>query len=143
MNPLNPLNPLHPVNPPPAPELIKQKGGKRRARRTYRGGNLNNGAQGAAQANPLAQANPFAGAPHPAGFPQFGVGPAGPAPPLPNIFAAPAVVAPAAQGFPQFGVQNPPQNQQNVNMDDVMHNVAQNGAPHGGKRRHRSRRYRR
>jgi len=113
-----------------------------RNRSTYRGGNLNNGAQEAAQANP------FAGAPHPAGFPQFGVGPAGPAPPLPNLFAPPAVVAPAVQGFPQFGVQNPPQhpqipqNQQNVDMDDVMHNVAPNIV--GGKRRaRRTRRSRR
>ena len=81
------------------------------------------------------QANPFVGAP--AGFPQFGVGPAGPAPPLPNIFAAPAVPA-AAQGFPQFGVQNPP-NPPNVNMDDVMHDVVPNV---GGKRHYRSRRHR-
>jgi len=110
-----------------------------RNRRTHRGGDPNNGAQG------TAQANPFAGVPHPAGFPQFGVGPAGPAPPLPNLFAPPAVVAPAVQGFPQFGVQNPlqhPQNQQNVDMDDVMHNVAPNIV--GGKRRaRRTRRSRR
>ena len=113
-----------------------------RNRSTHRGGDPNNGAQGAAQANP------FAGVPHPAGFPQFGVGPAGPAPPLPNLFAPPAGVAPAAQGFPQFGVQNPPQhqqnpqNQQNVDMDDVMHNVVPNNV--GGKRRaRRTRRTRR
>ena len=90
------------------------------------------------------QANPFAGAPHPAGFPQFGVAPAGPAPPLPNIFAAPAVAPAVPQGFPQFGVQNPPQNHPNppnVNMNDVMHDVARDYV--GGKRRYRSRRTRR